>query len=423
MKAIKGVTGTIRIEDIPVARYARNTMKHPAVYENHVPTLTAPVNQGLCGSCWAISTTQSLRDRLNRGRKQMLVPELSFQFVIDCAKNCVTFEGREGCSLDCNGGFLSTSFEFLTRVGTVRDAYHPNRHDDESGIDHIDGTSGTALACPATIPENETLYKCIGYKNIHLYQDMFGITNARVRPRQRPLLELQANADNIAEEIYLHGPVAVCFNLFSDFRDFWMHPNSKNMVYQIGWKLSKAIRNTVDPVGDIRWGSQLPPKYGITFKTGHSVSIVGYGSQTNVDGEVVDYWICRNSWGFTPNALYNGFFKIRRGINASAIEADVCACYVADPPPEAMQEPTVPVAAAEKPVSASPALENPVLSAAGAPNTMLDNMDSTQWNIRHNWFLPMVFMILLIIVVIYMLSKPSNTMFPLKFYAGKRLFI
>lgn len=415
MKAIRGPRDTIRIEDVPVKKHS--TITRPAAYESHIDTLTAPVNQGLCGSCWAISTTQSLRDRINRKRKSLLAPPLSFQFVIDCATNCVTFQGREGCSLDCNGGFLSTSYEFLKVVGTVREDFYPNRHDDESGIDHIDGTSGEAQSCPASIPESEPVYKCLGFYNVHVFPDMFGITNARLRPRIRSPEQIKANADNIAEEIFINGPVSVCFNLFSDFRDFWMHPNSSNMVYQIGWKLKKAVRDTIDPVGDIRWGSELPAKYGITFKTGHSVSIVGYGVQHDDEGNKVDYWICRNSWGYAPNTLHNGYFKIRRGINSSAIEADVCACTVAEPPSEALDA-VVTVSPVVEIMEMEPATltttqttedRSAALSLAGAAQYLPISPEQTEeQNKEFRWGIYFIIAILVLLVAIYLWRRPKQ---------------
>jgi hypothetical protein len=408
MKAIRGPRETIRIEDVPVKKHDPSAKRRPIAYENHLDALSAPVNQGLCGSCWAISTTQCLRDRINRKRKTLLVPQLSFQFVIDCATNCVTYQGREGCSLDCNGGFLTTSYEFLKVVGTVREEFHPNRHDDESGIDHIDGTSGSAKTCPDSIPESEPVYKCLGFYNVHLYPDMFGITNARLRPRLRSPDQLKANADNIAEEIFLNGPVAVCFNLFSDFRDFWMHPDSSKMVYQIGWKLKRAVRDTIDPVGDIRWGTEIPAKYGISFKTGHSVSIVGFGVQKDDEGNNVDYWICRNSWGYAPNTLHNGYFKIRRGINSSAIEADVCACTVAEPPPEALIAPDI-----VAPAIVAPVTEQPALSLAGAAKSQLTAASEGK---EKDWGIYFIIAIMLLCVFIYLWRKPKAIMAPPALY-------
>lgn len=325
MKEVDPRNNTVRIEDVRVVRHS-DTLSKPSVDLSR--KVTPPTNQGRCGSCWAISTTQCLRDRINAKRRRsglQDIPELSFQFIIDCSKHCVTFRGRKGCSLRCNGGFLATSYEFLKDVGVPREKFHPNRHSNQSGLDHIDNVDGRKVrACPRHVDEGEVLYKCKDYYNVHIYEHTFGITNARTIPHPMSKEELNKNAINIANEIAKNGPVAVCFNLYSDFKEFWNHPNSANIIYRLGWNLPRSIRDKIDPVGSVNW-TQRFPHHGIYFKTGHSISIVGYGSQ-EVPGEgMVDYWICRNSWGRPHNTYNRGFFKIWRGINASAIEADVGA--------------------------------------------------------------------------------------------------
>ena len=312
---------TIRIEDVPVKRHG--LLKHPPSLDLS-KKITKPINQGLCGSCWAISTSQCLRDRIN-GFRNTPIPNLSFQYIIDCAHNCVTFQGRQGCALNCNGGFLVTSYNFLQKRGTTREDFHPNRHSDEKGEDHIDGVGSSKSSCPSNVGK-EILYTCNGFYNVHLFADTFGITNARMKALSKTPEQLKANADNIAEEIHLNGPVAVCFNMFSDFKAFWLNPNSASIIYEIGWQLPYETRQNINPVGNVEWTTSTGP-YGIFFKTGHSVSIVGYGVAI-VEGRSVPYWICRNSWGTPGNTHNAGFFKIRKGINCSAIEGDVCACSV-----------------------------------------------------------------------------------------------
>merc|ERR1719277_553093 len=54
------------------------------------------------------------------------------------------------------------------------------------------------------------------------------------------------------------------------------------------------------------------------FYTTHSILAVGWGEETTTTGDVVKYWIVRNSWGTDWGE--NGYAKIRRGYNDAALE-------------------------------------------------------------------------------------------------------
>ena len=53
-------------------------------------------------------------------------------------------------------------------------------------------------------------------------------------------------------------------------------------------------------------------------KLTHSTVLIGYGEGPNAQGEIVKYWLVRNSYG--PNWGEGGNFKIRRGRNDWACE-------------------------------------------------------------------------------------------------------
>jgi hypothetical protein len=321
-QSIRPPTGTINITDVITKRHP-DTVTVPTTLDLREQA-TPPSQQGQCGSCWAITTTQVLEDRLRRSGAD--VPRLSHQFVSDCAKGCVSYNNRKGCARSCDGGFLVTGLAFLQIVGTPRAAFHPNRHRDGDGLEHlVRRTRSEQGHCPATIPESEPLYRVGSYYTVTLYPDMYGITNAREPARPRAPAQLAANALNIQREIQLHGPVCLCYNLFSDFTAFWDNPRAPSMVYELGWALPRHERAAIDPVGDVQWTEATGP-HGIHFVTGHSISLMGWGT----DPVYGDYWVARNSWG--TDAPDGGFFRIRRGINCSAVEGDVCGMTVEPPP-------------------------------------------------------------------------------------------
>ena len=317
--------GSVRVRTAP------DTGALPSKYNTveQYPFMRGPVNQGLCGACWAISTTQVLADRANlwrhRHNRPVDVPDLSFQLVIDCAANCITYKGRQGCARACNGGFLVTGFKFLKERGTARYDFHPNRYGITDGMDHVGVTHAPASDHCPRVPADETMYRCDRFYVVNLY-DTFGITNARDNNVGMGPEQLRKNAVNIQREIHGRGPVAVCFNMYSDFKEFWRARQQRDLVYELNWQMRAQDRALADPVGKTSWTDRRPGPGGITFKTGHSVSIVGWGEQRDgVTGELVFYWICRNSWGVPVNG--DGYFKCRRGVNTAAIESDVAACW------------------------------------------------------------------------------------------------
>ncbi len=49
----------------------------------------------------------------------------------------------------------------------------------------------------------------------------------------------------------------------------------------------------------------------------HAVLLVGYGSEKNIFGQQVDYWIVKNSWGADWGE--KGYFRLLRGKNICGV--------------------------------------------------------------------------------------------------------
>merc|ERR1719375_1101552 len=95
----------------------------------------------------------------------------------------------------------------------------------------------------------------------------------------------------IQEELYRHGPVAI-----------GLEPDEDFMFYSEGIFKSAKSANKTAPKTPQEW-EQID----------HGVLLVGWGEE---DGK--PYWRIQNSWG--PDWGEDGFFRIARGVDESAVE-------------------------------------------------------------------------------------------------------
>jgi len=199
-------------------------------------------NQGNCGSCWAFSAVETLADRFciwSNGATNIV---LSPQDLVSC-------DHEDQCG-GCGGGSEAGAWSWMMNPGVVPESCFPYE--------------GTDTSCPDSCPSGQSivLYKA---------QNAYAVA-----------------ASNIMSEIYTHGPVQACFQVYAD------------LVHYAGGVYQHTSGGLLG---------------------GHCVKLTGWGVLNGIP-----YWTVANSWG-TGWGPYGGFFMIRRGVNECGIEGAVVAGY------------------------------------------------------------------------------------------------
>jgi len=251
--------------------------------------LTGSWNQHIpvyCGSCWLHGALSSMNDRfkvLSRG--QEIDVALGRQTMLNCGE-------ARGYGGGCDGGNPSDVFGYMMEYGLPDDTCMNYKAKSSATCTPIDECmncwSYPNISSVCWAVHNHPLYYSSGYNKITT-----GYTNDEDdKNKDKKDTRSDDLQQAIMTEVYLRGPI-VCSFATSDEFDF---------QYQGGvW---------TKPNTDID----------------HDVEIVGWGTEINGDGDEVDYWRIRNSWGSYWGE--NGFFRAMRGGDMLVIEDD---CWFAIP--------------------------------------------------------------------------------------------
>ena len=218
-------------------------------------TISAPVNQGNCGSCWAINSAQVHADRWAIATHAPDAPPLALSLVCRCAAAAASND--ETC---CNGGGIDEAVDYFVNSGAAIAPAPPCR-----GV--------VAPPFPAEC-------NCVDAG------DRILARRDTVQHLTGTIAEIERNIATIKHNLLRYGPVATAYYVFPDFLA------NKRGVFANGGVY-------------IHDGSDAPPANPMR---GHVVAIVGWG--TTPAG--LPYWEVRNSWGTQWGD--GGYFKFAMSI-------------------------------------------------------------------------------------------------------------
>merc|ERR1712072_1394973 len=249
--------GEDSIEDLPKLHDWRN---HEG--QNYVSPV---VNQGSCGSCYAVAVTDMIQSRVRILTKNRKKPKLSVQKVLSCSEY----------SQGCKGGFPFLVGKYAQDYGMA-----PQKNQPYVGQRDVKCKKPTAYATKTRS------------KNYHYIGGYYGACNHK----------------KMQKELHDNGPIVVGFNTEAGL---WHYDTG---VYEEHSAMSFIQENEgkKQPWGGPWTGKRLHNHWE---KTTHAVLVVGYGENKD-QGK---YWIVKNSWG--PNWGEKGYFRIKRGVDSCAFES------------------------------------------------------------------------------------------------------
>jgi hypothetical protein len=246
---------------------------------------TRPVNQGHCGSCFAVAIATTISDNFLFKYNLDYNPNLSPLYILSC------LDKNKQINNQCGGGNPALVVDLIVDNGGITTNCSQNYYKlcEAQEFCQGDGKDHMIAAADITLDDRNKFIPPCG----HCTDDkpkLFTIKK-RIVSNDIPSIKLH---------IMKYGAAVGGFLIFKNF----MADTSKG-------KFSKTNGIYIHTVGYLKNPAEFDTVLG-----GHAISIVGWGSDiitfTDVYGNVykdkkIDYWVCRNSW--STNWGDGGYFK------------------------------------------------------------------------------------------------------------------
>jgi len=337
-----------------------------------VKWLMDPPNQSHCGSCWAVSSTSALTDRISIAEKRKC-PVLSATSVASCAVNQ---SGADGCQ----GGFPSDAGCYFEQIGVPEDSCWPyaswcSPTSTECSLPQCCNVSNTMAAARVSGDVVGQSVDCVdfrgrlggsschggsnaspgnvgacqsgsGQKSMTIYKALPGTTRSLGKGSPQDVFHrMQWN-------LYAGGPIIGAFMVSMDFMigaiPSWGWKATNNIYIHASSSPNETDMTKMSPYATdptiLKFGVDSPNPASVTnakgddarivsylglsgtetraqiaqiaqsklqpVEGGHAVTIVGWGEGDTKNPRYgkVRYWIVRNSWGGAWNE--KGYFRI-----------------------------------------------------------------------------------------------------------------
>ena len=172
----------------PLFRKIKNILKnHPREVDWRKTNYLTPVkNQGLCGSCWAFSSTSALETFLKKNK--LKVNRLSEQELVDCSKE----------NYGCNGGLMDLAFDYcIENNGLHSDENYPYNARDNKCLEGCQIGDKSCTTFDKVIGSG-----CFSYK----YTSPYSIDSLKESVKKNPV-SIAINANTPVFRFYSEGIV------------------------------------------------------------------------------------------------------------------------------------------------------------------------------------------------------------------------